>query len=253
MKRLRFTIAGLMILVLIAALDFGVIRALLAVPSQTGDLIVCGTLPMANILVFGLIHLRKSQSEPGPQRSGLIGFLVWGVSAWLIFFASSVVFGPAIHDLVTRLLQATQMRPGPIMGLTAAALLVTPQLVPALIGGWLGRRYHPFRWGLRGVWTRSGSMESSGTGRVRFEAGFWLSGTNAEATRRDGPAHPPNVREATLANHVGNAVDRPDSPCKLRESGVRTCRFGLKLVFERKQFPRPEPTPGGGLAGVGGE
>ena len=84
MKNIRLSISGLMALVLFMALDFGACKALMESPigpSQLSDLLVCGALPMANVLAVGLIMLIKSPPDDGGRRSGLLGFGVFGLVA----------------------------------------------------------------------------------------------------------------------------------------------------------------------------
>ena len=70
-------IAWVMVAVAIAALDFGAIRALLRFASLMGELLILGTLPMANVLAVGLLI---GQRRPG-SRPFRLGFEAFGVMA----------------------------------------------------------------------------------------------------------------------------------------------------------------------------
>jgi hypothetical protein len=83
-KMPRFSISGLMRLVLVVALDFGICKALVIAPlfvPDLSDLIVYGALPMANILAIGLIVFLNTRSTQGWRHPGLFGFEVFGLAA----------------------------------------------------------------------------------------------------------------------------------------------------------------------------
>ena len=60
MKPPRFRIAWVMVAVALAAVDFGVVRACLDRPgTPAGDLLILGALPMANVLIVGMLIARS--------------------------------------------------------------------------------------------------------------------------------------------------------------------------------------------------
>ena len=144
MKSPRYSISGLMAMVLILALDFGAVRALLGGPlfvPDLSDLLIYGALPMANILAIGSIYLLKSRLDHRGGRPALAGFVIFGMAALLLYLGCSLLATHMIHEGVGAVLRAMGLYPGPIFLAGAVALLLLPQLALALLGGWLGRTY----------------------------------------------------------------------------------------------------------------
>src|SRR3954454_2036881 len=77
----RFRIAGVMVAIAIAALDFAAIRAFLDIPDVF--LLVLGAVPMANVLAVGILI---GQQRPG-SRPFLLGFEAFGAMALVLFVA----------------------------------------------------------------------------------------------------------------------------------------------------------------------
>jgi hypothetical protein len=144
----RFRIVWLMVAVAIAALDFALIRAMLGFrPSNAGVLLVFGALPMANVLVAGLLAARY---RPG-SRPYLLGFEAFGTMA-LALYISLVVICPRREgpirfymDLIVDALGKTIGINHPLFSSIAVFLVVLtlgfPQIAFAAIGGLLSRRY----------------------------------------------------------------------------------------------------------------
>jgi small basic protein len=80
MRMPRVSIAWVMVAVAIAALDFGAIRAHLDPQSDTAGL-VFGALPMANVLLVGLL---TAPYRPR-SRSYLLGFEAFGAIALALY------------------------------------------------------------------------------------------------------------------------------------------------------------------------
>ena len=147
----RFRIAWVMVAVAIAALDFAAIRALLArhanvLDDQRGILLLLGALPMANVLAVGMLI---GQRRPG-SRPFLLGFEVFGAMALAFFIALATCFSrevvvPYFAPFVAPV--EWFIGPGrpyvyiPVGGLVVAVVLVGPQVVFALVGGVLSRRF----------------------------------------------------------------------------------------------------------------
>ena len=146
----RFRIAWVMVAVAIVALDFGAIRALLprhasALDDQRGVLLLLGALPMANVLAVGMLI---GQRRPG-SRPFLLGFEVFGAMALAFFIALASCFPrevvvPYFAPFVAPV--EWFIGPGhpfyiPIGGLVVAVMLIGPQVVFALVGGVLSRRF----------------------------------------------------------------------------------------------------------------
>ena len=145
MKVPRFRIASFMVVVAIVALDFGMIRAMPVIGPQTSELLILGALPMANVLVVGLLigHWRP---ENRPFR---LGFVLFGALALALFVALTRSFPlemeMSVHAIGVYLVKTI----GPdrplllVLAQTFAflAILVLPQVVFALIGGFLSRKF----------------------------------------------------------------------------------------------------------------
>jgi hypothetical protein len=92
MRRHRFSIATLMLLVVLVALDCAAFRALTG--PQNGliaNLIAYGILPMANILALGLPPLPGGRLVGARQRPFWVGFEVFGWAALFLFSAGAIV------------------------------------------------------------------------------------------------------------------------------------------------------------------
>lgn len=149
MKLPRFHIAWLMVAVAIAAVDFGAIRVMLA-PDTFRVVIfwVFGALPMANVLVVGLLVARYRPKS----RSFLLGFEGLGAIALAVY-----IFLPReCTDFAGTIMSYLDLGPsalGPYLGtepslvvvalywLLVVVMLAAPQFVFALIGGFLSRRF----------------------------------------------------------------------------------------------------------------
>jgi hypothetical protein len=148
MKLPRFRIAWVMVAIAIAAINFGAFRA--AYDSQTGGvMLTIGALPMADVLILGILIARQSL----PSRPFLLGFVVFGGIALalyvcLVTFCVLNGFWPMTwylsfaFDPLFRLFRPTETLAIIAIEVPVAVLmLVGPQLVFALIGGFLSRRY----------------------------------------------------------------------------------------------------------------
>jgi hypothetical protein len=146
-KAPRFRIAWIMVAVAVAAINFAPIRALND-PGLGGVLLVVGALPVANVLVVGMLIARK---RPG-SRPFLLGFEVFGALA-LALYLVAVTYSGSRDGLWDRYLSQVfdplhpVLQPYGPFASTAIELfvvfvmLVGPQFVFALIGGLLSRRF----------------------------------------------------------------------------------------------------------------
>ena len=87
MKVPRFRIAWVMVAVAIAAFDFAAIRALVDSPSPAGDELLFGALPMANVLVAGLLIGRQRPHS----RPFFVGFELFGAIALASYIALALL------------------------------------------------------------------------------------------------------------------------------------------------------------------
>lgn len=146
-KALRFRIAWAMVFVALAALDFTAIRAVFDYRGPTSYLLGIGAMPMANVLVVGLLAGRR-------RRGGgtfLIGFEAFGMMALGAYVVSAILFAKELVIPYLRLvstpfllyldnLERTSLPPYlAIYYLILAVLLGLPLLAFALIGGFFCR------------------------------------------------------------------------------------------------------------------
>jgi hypothetical protein len=146
-KAPRFRIAWVMVAVAIAALDFWATRELLDPRApQIGMLLLSGALPTANILAIGLL---VAHQRPG-NRPFILGFEVFGAFALVLFvILATPIRGELVTDYyllpVLELSQAYVKDRLLIFRLTGifvvVVILVVPQVLFALIGGFLSRRF----------------------------------------------------------------------------------------------------------------
>ncbi len=146
----RLSIAELMIVVLVVAIDLAAFRFLSTklepwLNQQLDDLIVVGTFPMANILAAGLWYgfHRRSGTKNFPQS--VVQFEVWGWAALIVWTGCFVLFTETIHsgaDRFARSLFAPNSVPRELAFLaTLVGLLLLPPLAVALMACRLrGRR-----------------------------------------------------------------------------------------------------------------
>jgi hypothetical protein len=144
-KAPRIRIAWVMVAVAIAALDFGVMREVVGSRSARNILLLLGILPMANVLTVGMLI---NQRRPG-NRPFLLGFEVFGAMALILYIALAYCFDHGVETTYLRplidLLKKTigQDRPNvfiSVLYVGSMLMLGCPQLVFALIGGFLSRR-----------------------------------------------------------------------------------------------------------------
>jgi hypothetical protein len=144
----RFSIAWLVVAVAIAAVNFGAIRTLLGPRAgNAGAFLLLGALPMANALIVGMLIARQRPR----RRPFVLGFEVFGALALSVYVLLSFIPGrpePIISylDLVFNHLPSFDSGyPPPVLAairvFVAVLLLVGPQLVFALIGGFISRRF----------------------------------------------------------------------------------------------------------------
>ena len=151
MRLPRFRIAWVMVAVAIVALDFGAIRALLprhasALDDQRGVLLLLGALPMGNVLAVGML---TGQCRRG-SRPFHLGFEAFGAMALALFIALAVYFPrEVVMSYLTPFVDSMDKVISPnhpfvliaTQGIVAVVMLGWPQLVFAVIGGFLFRKF----------------------------------------------------------------------------------------------------------------
>jgi hypothetical protein len=133
-----------MVFTAIAALNLGAIRAVSDHLGPVSRLLAVGALPMANLLVFGLVAVCLHRGS----RSFLVGFEVLGALA-LAFYVMAIV-SPSHRESFPQMIVLGYMRlawgllptraahtiPGVLTAYSALSLWITwPQLTLAMIGG----------------------------------------------------------------------------------------------------------------------
>jgi len=139
-----------MVFVAFAALNFGAIRALKGYRpnTHTGEVLFVGALPMANVLVVGLLIVHRRRGS----RRFLLGFEVFGATALARYISMAILStGELLQsylDLaINPIREAIGRRPFiPFHILIVLYSIIAiwaslPQLAFALIGGFLCRKF----------------------------------------------------------------------------------------------------------------
>jgi hypothetical protein len=144
-RGLRLRIAWVMVFVALAALNFTALRAALHDPSPDSPVLTLGAMPMATVLVIGLLigHRRLGRSP------FLLGFESFGVLALALCVGLASCFreemvGPYLGLFLDPLLKRIGQNRRwfvPIVFPATALMLGLPQLAFALLGGFLSRRF----------------------------------------------------------------------------------------------------------------
>jgi hypothetical protein len=147
LPRFRISISWLMVAIAIAALNFAAIQASFEFEWHMGELLTLGAIPMANVLAVGmLIGVHRLRNLPF-----LLGFEAFGITGlpqYVYLAISSPTSHGAIDSYVRLLLDPMVKIIGhhpfgffPIVCFVAVVMLGLPQLVFALIGGFLSSGY----------------------------------------------------------------------------------------------------------------
>jgi len=144
MRPFRFSIAEMMVVVLIVAMDLSALRLLMnpfwAWQRQVFELIVVGALPMANILAMGLVYGFHQRSAHGKIPPSLVRFEVWGWAALVAWIGCFVFFTEPIYFAADRVVRSFISPHTLLAGLVFLALLVGLFLVPPLAVALVGSR-----------------------------------------------------------------------------------------------------------------
>jgi hypothetical protein len=124
-----------MVLVAIVAVNIAVTSNVLDYANPYKELLLMGSLPMANTLVMGLATGCESRSI----RGFLVGFEAFGVTALCLFIGGISLF-PDLINLHYRLLYMPFGRSLTMILLTVV-MIGLPQLAFALLGGFLTRNF----------------------------------------------------------------------------------------------------------------
>jgi hypothetical protein len=143
-KRHSFSIAEMMAIVAIFAVDCAAIRL------RADQSILVGGLPMQSALVIGLLLVFRWRRRGDKRLPFLVGFEIGGWIASVIFLAVCV-FAPISLDqhlrhILAPFLRATGFEPFSLaymacILITATSYLTAPQLAAALFAGWISQRW----------------------------------------------------------------------------------------------------------------
>src|SRR4051812_19204933 len=99
MRRPRLSVAASMVVVLLVAVDCATVRSPLSGRPQSEALLLLGGLPMANLLVVGLLALSSRHPARGASRY-LVGFEVVGWAAFFVYGFAALHFTGPLHEVV---------------------------------------------------------------------------------------------------------------------------------------------------------
>lgn len=136
----------MMLFVAIVAINIATVRAGMASETATGGLLAAGGMPMASVLIVGLLFgYRRPASHPF-----LVGFLLFGAMALALCVFLAIRFpnetlGAYLDLLLRPVWKATGLSEPAVFLLIAypiaVMVLTLPQLAIAVLGGLLLRRY----------------------------------------------------------------------------------------------------------------
>jgi hypothetical protein len=145
MKMPRFTIAWIMVIIVVAAIDLAAIRALDGTRSLIRGLLVWGSMPMASILVLGIPSVIRGLSGSGKIHPFLIRFELVGWTVLLVYTGSAILFPEFVGELVQHLLESSDLPlvsgTNPLVLFYVVLIPLLPQLALALVGGWLNQLF----------------------------------------------------------------------------------------------------------------
>ena len=154
MKRIRISIAGLMVVVAVLAIDFSLIPGIRHVPILATRIGFLGALPMAHVLALYLAIVISNIERRGEVALSRVMFLLFGGTALLLLVAiaelAPLLFMTYISTTAGLFwtLGGKAIVAGSFLGLSGNGLLdillncvavTLPLLVPALIAGWMTR------------------------------------------------------------------------------------------------------------------
>ena len=161
MKGFRVSILDVMTLVVIAAVDFAIIKLLMRSHIIIGPLDTTqvdltlfsfGVLPLASLLIFFWLILIPRRMRSNTPSSFFAGFQCFGWRAIFLFIALSALRSEWVIDFALAI--RSKVPPGarpfwdpapewigaPIEFVFCTIVLTTPELIIALFGGWLTRK-----------------------------------------------------------------------------------------------------------------
>jgi hypothetical protein len=146
-----FTIYGLMIVVLVAALDCAIVSVVLNglqtdPHPRRSELLIVAVLPFGNVLLFGIRPATPRREGRPERRAFWVGFERCGGLALMAVLFGSVYFTDALHRIPMGLWERYRLfAPGPVLAFAAFLIFFLPQLAIAFLGGALCRRFEVLR------------------------------------------------------------------------------------------------------------
>lgn len=131
----RFSIRFLMVVVLLVAADFGIVRGLWGSPFPPG--VALAVIPMANLLILAW---PKSPARRFWVGFELVGWIVILTIVWLGFYGRQVLFAPMIR-LEGMKIVPRESENLPLLIAEFIVIYTVPQVLLAWFGGWLSSRY----------------------------------------------------------------------------------------------------------------
>ena len=141
MRPHRRSIAGLMAVVVLVAVDCAAIRSPLRGQPLTSILLLLGGLPMANILALDLLPALRARSGRGRPPRGLIGFELIGGAALLLYAIIALSDPDWLFEALYHAVNLLWSVRDPSRVVVLAVFLLLPQLSLGLLGGWLNAKY----------------------------------------------------------------------------------------------------------------
>lgn len=141
LPRVRVRLWWLTAVVVLVALDLAAARAPVSGRPVVGTMLVLGCLPMANVLAVGLLPLLDRRRAR--RRPCLVGFEVVGAAALLLSAWCAVYHADALRGVLADAAGPARAFGSAAFLASAAAAVLTPQLVLALLGGWLNASHGP--------------------------------------------------------------------------------------------------------------
>jgi len=135
----RFSIAGLMAVVLLVALDCMCIKLFMdrPYPGTIDEHLLFGALPMANVLAIGLGSLWNKRRSSTPWSSFLRGFEVCGAVALFCYVWWAVLWPMTLNAFLNFVLGPLPF--GPLRIIVGVPLILITQIAAGVLGGLIVR------------------------------------------------------------------------------------------------------------------
>jgi hypothetical protein len=142
MARPRVTLGTLMAVVFVVAVNLAGADLFFGTSGlEWPDLVNFGARPMVSILAVGLVSLLTPRTPEAATRPFLAGFELCGLAATFLYLACAAIFTRQIHEGVGDCLKQVFSPAMPFYGWALMAVLLLPQVLIALLGGWMNKRY----------------------------------------------------------------------------------------------------------------